>query len=475
MRHVLRPSVPRRILAVAGAGCLCAALWLALLPGPHVAAAPAAADGPWSKETILFEDTTAIGRVSDPRIIADSTGRVHVFWNYMPDRAKPAVNYVMYATFDGTSWSKANDILPGAQPGRPLVVLDQKGLFHIAWGNYHYQAPVGNAGVAGAWSRRENMGFAGTANALQIDGQGNLHVAYTKQANTMVIGYVHGTGDGKRWSPESTLPGVIDLEDPKEAQSSPEMAVDAHGGVHIVWTDYELPGGWPPAGVFYARSKDEGVTWEGPFRLMGGLYGQPGILIDSKNVIHIVWRGTSAQNGTFYIYSRDEGATWNGPDLIQPDGGFSGDQTLREDSAGNIHLITADASEMVWDGKAWKLDETNRDKCEQSDLAVSRGNQIYLACAALNPQDVHYRILIFTRQTSGPQLAAQAAPTPMPTPTRVLPTATPTATPFVVAGKFKDQAANAPSISSTAVILYSIAPVLALILSVILWRSRQSR
>ena len=77
---------------------------------------------------------------TDPFLIADLAGRVHLFWaekvdvNILGDRP----DTLMYAYWDGKSWSVPNDLFFAPQQGNPQLlyptgVIDEQGVIHLIW------------------------------------------------------------------------------------------------------------------------------------------------------------------------------------------------------------------------------------------------------------------------------------------------------------------------------------------------------
>src|SRR5437868_4152461 len=93
----------------------------------------AAAAGIWSKPTLLFSTT---GFTSNPVLVSDSSGDVHLFFWYSEQRgdASRATGVLMYARLHRGVWSKPVDVQAPADGGaQQSVALDSRGFLHLIW------------------------------------------------------------------------------------------------------------------------------------------------------------------------------------------------------------------------------------------------------------------------------------------------------------------------------------------------------
>jgi hypothetical protein len=116
--------------------------------------------------------------------------------------------------------------------------------------------------------------------------------------------------------------------------SSPDIAVDSGGVVHIVWQD--IVGG--PGDIFYANSSD----WGAPVNLTNTaascLY--PRIAIDSEDVVHVVWqRSTGIFAEVYYVNSTD----WKNAVNISDSSDASEHPDVAVDSADTVHAVWREA------------------------------------------------------------------------------------------------------------------------------------
>ncbi len=118
----------------------------------------------------------------------------------------------------------------------------------------------------------------------------------------------------------------------------PGIAVDSKDTLHVVWHDY-TPG---PPEIYYKRSTDGGTTWSAVKRLTwtpDGSY-EPAIAIDSSNNLHVVWHDyTSGPPEIYYKRSTDGGATWSSAQRLTWTSASSYNPVIAIDSGGTLHVV----------------------------------------------------------------------------------------------------------------------------------------
>jgi hypothetical protein len=273
--------------------------------------------------------------------------------------------------------------------------------------------------------------------------------------------------------------------DPVNTNASPDnmrLAVAADGRLHAVWTEYELPNGWPPLGLFYAQSSDEGRTWTVPYRIAGPTFNQPNVVAGPGAAVYLTWTGTAGTGDKYFQESLDGGTTWSDPEVVLPSsgGGSEGAPNLVVDSAGGLHLVAADNG-CVWyvarENGVWGVPEcisaavTASAFIETPALAIGQGNHLHVLFY------IDRRQLWYTTR----QLAAEAstpAPTPtVPTLTPVPPTVTvaPTASRTPLPDYGPAPAPGAITTAGYAAIVAGLLPVPLLVLTILAARGRRKR
>lgn len=151
----------------------------------------------------------------------------------------------------------------------------------------------------------------------------NVHVAWTdmRHSNVCEIYYIRSTDSGVTWGTEIL---ISTIDTPTQTASQYSSIAVSGSYVHIAWQDlYHVSG--QPAGIFYRRSTNEGLSWQ-PVRILGAdshntnpsnYPGFPSICASSTNV-HVVWRDHRDMydqwhepTEIYYKHSTDNGVTWS--------------------------------------------------------------------------------------------------------------------------------------------------------------------
>jgi hypothetical protein len=305
-------------------------------------------------------------------IVADNSGTIHVVWlSTEPAGSEENKSAFLYMHKSGMNWSVPVDIFfsdgnAGLSP--PRMVIDQENNLHIVWKEnaqiWYSQAPAVGAGSAANWKTPVIIGFRANNMVdpdIAVDHSGNLSIIFAiGSGQGGNIYHTISRDGGENWSrPEPVLNGLEDFE----AINDIQLAVDAEGGLHIVWTESDLLTGFPPVGVRYAHLLEEGGIWSQPVEV-DGPFGLSGLITVGEDIVHWVWSGTADQRQKFHSWSVDRGESWSPVNETLPVGGFHGWPALALDSEDRVHLIQAWGpgqaflNHQIWDGAEWVLSET---------------------------------------------------------------------------------------------------------------------
>ncbi len=139
----------------------------------------------------------------------------------------------------------------------------------------------------------------------------DVHVVWdNNNASAREIRYLRSVDGGDTWFTERMI-----SSDDGNNSLGPKIAVSEDGmDVHVVWVDSRHDdGSLPPrTELYYNRSTDGGVTWEGEVRLTDAPHGSsgPNIAVFGSTV-HVVWGDN--RDGIFDVYYRrsvNNGTTW---------------------------------------------------------------------------------------------------------------------------------------------------------------------
>lgn len=379
-----------------------------------------------------------------PTMVVDSAGRLHLMWtaNVTGQEIAGWGDTLFYARLDGRGWSEPVDVLvapAGSAADFPEIVLGTDGKLHAFWrmGNriLHNWASISNAESARSWT---TVGDAFVLDlsatqlfpyAVAVDQEGFFHAVYVDiLGGEWCVLYVRSEDNGNTWS----LPVRVSTAPQGTSVSLPRLEIGSQGDIHAVWTQFELPEGWPPTGVFYARSTDGGQTWSEAVQLGGAQQGWAN-LIAIDDAVHVVWNGSSSAAGRYHRWSADGGETWSVVNLISNLGGMTqGVPDMAVDSAGTLHLVFfADSIyHAAWDGQAWtELEVISPGKsggtsARHPTIVVGEGNKLHIGWSSAPPVGSERLpgIWYTAQRTLAPHVPSEPLPPPMPALTHALTT-----------------------------------------------------
>ena len=432
----------------------------------------------WTTPVRIFESQQ---NPSEPVLVADQTGVLHLFWSPFTTDGD---NSIYYARWDGEIWSNPVDIIAGEQIHSPTVAIDPQGIIHMVYTDptnvYYTQAEVAQAGSARAWSIPDPVeNGQGHAHILR-DPQGTLYIAFPGLSTSGPMMITSGDG-GVSWS------APLQISPPLSGEAGTDysrLALGEDGTLHYTWTELQYPQGWPPLGIFYSHSDDGGYSWSKPEQMAGNGYNQPNIIAGARNTVHLAWNGAAGTGGRYHRWSQDGGNSWSGVASVipPPSGGSEGIPQLAIDSSGVLHLVTT-YGQRVWyssfQNRTWsepvyiptgdesampplgqEIDPATVRHIENPAMALSLGNQLHLAFWEERPT----RKMLSFWYTSKRSTADAVPPLPYPTqPAAATPALT--ATPAPTASPDEDLSAQLAAPGQGAImgtglpIILGIAPV----------------
>ncbi len=473
----MRPFVTVLSSMFLTAACVVAVL---LLPA-GVAAAP----GDLGECTSPLNISDSPGYSSaDPFLLADPSGVVHLFYAERvlgaPNAIPNIADTLMYAVWDGQSWSEPVDIFisPPQYPNRriqaPMAVLDDQGTIHLIWIGpdnrfYYSSAYASEAGTARSWQRPVTMANDQSMTVFSIgiayEAPDTLHVIYASGTGgaasddfrtNRAVSYVGSEDLGRTWSDPAD---IFTFSDPGRGASSTQLIVDPPGRLYAAWTEWDFTGNGQA--VYFSRSLDSGKTWQEPVVLDErdpNDYERDwaNLAVLDKNQLVALWEGGYRAYPQTQ-YSSDGGATWSEPNdtfyWLIADNGFA--QFVR-DSADSLHVFlirrireghsskcnlfpgcSEEGSSIwhsVWEGGTnWREPNPtvwlNEIGGNYLTVAITGGNQIIMAWFGSGLQEI-FTSVCSIRGASAVEPIRRTLPTSTATPAAVptdIPTATPTA------------------------------------------------
>ena len=228
----------------------------------------------WSNATVISDGYNDIywnnGSSSRPSIAGDNTGKVHVVWEDYTDGFWGTDWEIMYVShIDGFGWSNATVISDGYNStywnndssASPSIAVDNSGKIQVVWmdetngiwgtdGEIMYCSSTDgiswlNATVISDDVTKWNNG-APYKSSIVIDNSGKIHVAWEENTYGVWGGGIFDTeimytssNDGLTWSNATVISdGYNGLYWNNGTSSSPSIAVDNSGKIHISWDDH---------------------------------------------------------------------------------------------------------------------------------------------------------------------------------------------------------------------------------------------
>jgi len=288
--------------------------------------------------TVTKRLTWTAGWSYKPAIAKDSNDSLHVVWSdYTPG---PDEIYYKKSTDGGGTWQTKRLTWSNGYSYSPNIAIDTSDHIHVVWydntdwssGLYEiYYKKSTNGGATWSSTRRIswNSGYSKRPE-IATDAGGQVHVVWSDDTSgSYEIYHKKSTNGGITWS------GVRRLTWLSGSSIYPVVCTDSSNNVHVVWHD-DTPGNWE---IYYKKSTDGGATWITK-RLTWDVSSsmRPAIATDSKGFVHIVW------NGLNYKRSTDGGNTWEPKRLIS--GGRSG--SIEISSLDNIYVVMESGSEIYY-------------------------------------------------------------------------------------------------------------------------------
>lgn len=303
--------------------------------------------------TVLDANGLIIG---DMDLVSDRAGGLHLFISIGgrsedPREPRPP-NVVLYTQNTGEGWSEPVDVVINSDPtrfngpGGVAAAADGRRRLHLVMSiaplQYWY-ADIHNAKSARGWQKARSgpWNVIGVDARLFVDSQDTVHLLYSDTSGYAY--YTHSKDGGVTWS-ESVQVSQTNTFD--RYADRVDLVVDEKGRIHAIWNETVSPQGYPPAGVYYAYSDDEGQSWSVPVEL-GGMYSNAPAITAVGDHIYAVWSTSLADRGRYYSDSSDGGKTWSPAHrLVATMGAVLEPERdrLTKDNNGRVYWILSDLS-----------------------------------------------------------------------------------------------------------------------------------
>lgn len=211
------------------------------------------------------------GASTNPSIVVDAKGTIHVIWFDQLD------GYKYSESLDGVVWSHPKTVeFPFSPLGdtRPTFVPNDDGEIHILWRNqdsqtlYYSKSLSSNLDEPSAWTNSTELAEAVVNFNVKVNSNGNLYVGYISSKGTETIppGVNFRRLNGAGWSQPKNLYSSQYFRSLTSEDSNIQLGVSEGGttdNVFIVWDDR------PQKRIFLARSSNNGDEWEDSVQISG--------------------------------------------------------------------------------------------------------------------------------------------------------------------------------------------------------------
>lgn len=289
-----------------------------------------------------------------PQLGVDAGGDAVAIWNEARKGGAGAAPYVVMACqrpAGKQAWDRPLALTPtGGQANDPRLAVDSRGDAVAAWRS-DSTVQVTFKTAAGAWQTPadvSNTGQRAGEPSVAIDAQGDAAAVWTQSASTgqHAVWAAIRTAHSAHWQPSREVyasPQIV---------SVPEVALDHHGDIAIVWKVFES--GSPargliwrvqatsePAGASRRAVRAIGTEADGPPPYLLGLGPGPQVILDRHANAIVVWQAPRRLGGS-EIRSAMKSAgsvTWQPSTRVSNFGTAGSLPRLAEDDAGDAIMV----------------------------------------------------------------------------------------------------------------------------------------
>lgn len=281
-----------------------------------------------------------------PRIASGPEGNLYVVWRQGGGYPAQYELYFGRSTDNGVTWSsEALDVRISANDGQNVsnvgdkpfgIATDSQGNIYIVWAedlaDYKEIMLLKSTDQGLSWIHLDSdfpISYNGDpyvdANDpdIAVDGSDNIFVVWHQNTPEGIV-EIHisiSTDLGTSWSGTSA-DRYISFPNGCNG-TNPDIAIDSNNDIYVVWDERADPGEPDSPRILFGKSTDSGTTFSSetadtPIGTEMRAAGDPDIVIDAYNNVHVTWQGALFISPiiyeAFYSGSTDGGVTWSGLD-----------------------------------------------------------------------------------------------------------------------------------------------------------------
>jgi hypothetical protein len=212
-------------------------------------------------------------------VAADSLGNVHVAWH------SSGADVYHSVSADGQTWNSTKvNITPDLGGQEPSIDLDGNNNIYLAWyGDGVYFSKSLNGGTIWSTPVPVSDNLYGAYCSLAVSDSSKIYIGWESPGEGVICAYTTDGGGTWNLSTVDTLSDISNL--------GVSLAVSPNGDVNIAWRN-QRNSAIGPAGVYFSRSRDGGVSW--PEVVAASNDGStPNLAVDYNNKALIMWGGSS--------------------------------------------------------------------------------------------------------------------------------------------------------------------------------------
>lgn len=295
----------------------------------------------WSREELVAEYPGVFTTTTDSR------GSIHVFWAGTSRVESSDSELIFHSEYFQSDWSAMNDVFIASGSGRieyPNATSTSDGWVHLTWqesGLLMYSRALGErAESAASWSE------AVALTPIGYSSHDMCSIATTIETGLMIACATISGQDGRLIAISSTdsgetwdEPQLIAHATERLAPAMANLTVCPDESIHVVWTELELPQGWPPTRVMYSGIGPDSARWTRPTPVASANQGWA-VMGCNRVALFVVWNGSAPNGGRFARASDDFGVSWQPTIKISEASGLtSGSPSIVADARSRMHVL----------------------------------------------------------------------------------------------------------------------------------------